>query len=87
MARMLLAEISERDKNRWQQFNQPRTGSSSFVAVEKTNKEIAESLVVGEETVKTHVGNVLASLRLSHRSQAILYAIKKGVITSEDIDL
>ncbi len=51
----------------------------------KTNKEIASKLVIGEETVKTHVGNVLSKLQLRHRNQAIVYALKKGLISLDDL--
>ena len=53
----------------------------------RTNREIAEALVVGEETVKTHVGNILAKLHLAHRQQAILYALKQGLISLDEIKL
>jgi NarL family two-component system response regulator LiaR len=58
-----------------------------LLAQGKSNREIAEQLVVGEETVKTHVGNVLAKLHLSHRAQAMLYALKQGVVALDEIDL
>ncbi len=44
-----------------------------------TNKLIAEELVVSEKTVKTHVSNILAKLHLSHRTQAALYAVRRGL--------
>lgn len=53
----------------------------------RTNREIAEALVVGEETIKTHVGNILSKLHLAHRAQAMLYAFKQGVVTIDEIDL
>jgi len=53
----------------------------------RTNREIAESLVIGEETVKTHVGNILAKLHLAHRAQAVLYAVKRGLISLDEIDV
>lgn len=53
----------------------------------RTNKQIAEALVVGEETVKTHVGNILAKLQLAHRGQAIIYALKQGLITLEELEM
>jgi NarL family two-component system response regulator LiaR len=52
-----------------------------------TNKEIAAKLVIGEETVKTHVGNILSKLHLRHRSQTIIYALKKGLIRLDDLDV
>jgi DNA-binding NarL/FixJ family response regulator len=37
--------------------------------------------------VKTHVGNILAKLHLVHRTQAVIYALKYGLISLEDINL
>ncbi len=41
------------------------------------NKEIADQLNIGEETVKTHVGNILAKLGVSHRTEAAVYALRQ----------
>jgi len=53
----------------------------------RTNREIAEELVVGLETVKTHVGNILAKLHLAHRTQAAILALKQGLISLDEIEL
>jgi len=53
----------------------------------RTNREIAEELVVSVETVKTHVGNILAKLHLAHRTQAMLHALKQGLVSLDEIDL
>ncbi|UCC63362.1 MAG: response regulator transcription factor [Anaerolineae bacterium] len=53
----------------------------------RTNREIAEELVVGLETVKTHVGNILAKLHLAHRTQAAIHALKQGLISLDEIEL
>jgi NarL family two-component system response regulator LiaR len=53
----------------------------------QTNREIAQSLVIGEETVKTHVANILAKFHLVHRTQAALYALKRGLISLDDVTL
>lgn len=52
----------------------------------RTNHEIAEALVISDETVKTHVGNILSKLQLAHRAQAIIYALKSGLISLDDIE-
>lgn len=52
----------------------------------RTNKEIAAALSISEETVKTHVGNILAKLQLTHRQQVIVYALKAGLISLEELD-
>lgn len=57
------------------------------LALGQTNREIAETLAVTEETIKTHVGNILTKLQLAHRTQAAIYAIKKGFITLDEIQL
>jgi NarL family two-component system response regulator LiaR len=46
-----------------------------------TNAEIAARLIVGEETVKTHVANILRKLGLAHRTQAAVYALRHGWAT------
>jgi NarL family two-component system response regulator LiaR len=53
----------------------------------QTNREIAEELVVTVETVKSNVGNILAKLHLAHRTQAVIHALKEGLISLDDIEL
>lgn len=57
------------------------------LALGQTNREIAEALAVTEETVKTHVGNILTKLQLAHRTQAAIYAIKQGFIALDEIQI
>jgi two-component system, NarL family, response regulator LiaR len=42
---------------------------------------------VSEETVKTHVASILGKLQLSHRMQAVVYALKSGLVALDDIEL
>jgi two-component system, NarL family, response regulator LiaR len=44
-----------------------------------SNKEIGADLFISEKTVKTHVGSILDKLGLADRTQAALYAVKRGV--------
>ena len=55
-----------------------------LVAQGLANKEIANQLEIAERTVRTHVSNILEKLHLANRTQATLYAIKKGLTASED---
>lgn len=46
------------------------------IAAGKNNQEIADDLLIGVKTVKTHVSNILAKLAVSDRTQAAIYAIR-----------
>ncbi|NBD34429.1 MAG: hypothetical protein GVY30_00335 [Chloroflexi bacterium] len=49
----------------------------------KTTAQIAEALVVTENTVRTHVGNLLGKLEVDSREAAIAWAWKHGFIEDE----
>ncbi len=51
-----------------------------LIASGKNNREIAETLVISEKTVKTHITNLLNKLHLTDRTQAAVYAWQEGII-------
>jgi DNA-binding NarL/FixJ family response regulator len=53
-----------------------------LVARGKSNREIADALVISERTARTHVSNVLVKLGLASRTQAALWAIREGLAPS-----
>jgi DNA-binding NarL/FixJ family response regulator len=53
------------------------------VAKGRSNKEIAAELQVVEGTIKLHVTNILAKLGVSDRTQAVVIALKRGIIDLE----
>jgi DNA-binding NarL/FixJ family response regulator len=48
-----------------------------------SNQEIADTLVVGEATVRSHVSSILRELQLASRTQAALYALREGLVALE----
>lgn len=62
-------------------------GVLRLLAHGRTNREIAAELVVSDETIKTHVGNILSKLHIAQRTQAVIVALKKGLISLDEIDL
>jgi DNA-binding NarL/FixJ family response regulator len=49
-----------------------------------SNREIAAALDIGDETVKTHVANLLAKLGVENRAQATVQAIKRGLVALDE---
>jgi NarL family two-component system response regulator LiaR len=54
-----------------------------LIARGQSNRQIAEQLVISEKTVKTHVSNILSKLHLADRTQAAIYALRKGLVPEE----
>ena len=50
------------------------------------NKEIADELVISAKTVKNHIANIFSKLQVNDRTQAILYGLRKGLITMPSDD-
>ncbi len=48
-----------------------------------TNSQIAEKLVISENTVKGHVSNILSKLHLADRTQVAVYAWQQGIVNRQ----
>ncbi len=87
IARKVLTELSTPPKKPL--TADPLTGREldilKLVAQGRSNKEIAEHLVIAEMTVRTHVSNILGKLHLASRTQAALYALREGIASLEDV--
>lgn len=54
-----------------------------LIAKGKSNKEIADTLIISEKTVKTHVSNILSKLHLADRTQVAIYALRQRLVPME----
>jgi DNA-binding NarL/FixJ family response regulator len=48
-----------------------------------SNRELAERLVVSENTVKYHLRNILDKLHVQNRAQVVAFAVRHGMVTPE----
>jgi two-component system, NarL family, response regulator LiaR len=55
-----------------------------MVAQGKSNRQIADELVLSLGTVRAHLSNILGKLHLASRTQATLYALREGLASLED---
>ncbi len=55
-----------------------------WMATANTYKQIARQLNVGEETIRTHAKNILEKMSQPNRTQAVLAALKLGLISARD---
>jgi two-component system, NarL family, response regulator DegU len=45
-----------------------------------SNRKIADTLFISEKTVKNHVSNILKKLSVNDRTQAVIFALKRGLV-------
>jgi NarL family two-component system response regulator LiaR len=55
-----------------------------LVAQGKSNRQIADDLVITEGTVRVHVSSILTKLHLASRTQATFYALREGLASLDD---
>ncbi|MEU1406357.1 response regulator transcription factor [Streptomyces sp. NPDC005728] len=87
ITRRLITEFARLDgpprtpaKQRVGGLTERETEVLALIAQGLSNAEIAERLVVAEQTVKTHVGRILVKLGLRDRTQAAVFAYESGLV-------
>ena len=72
--------MRKEDVNPFTELSEREFDVLRLIAAGKSNAEIAETLVIGESTVKTHIGNILKKLHLVDCTQAAVYAWQEGIV-------
>jgi NarL family two-component system response regulator LiaR len=88
VARQVLQELcrTPEQKPEPDQLTERESAVLELVAHGQSNRDIADRLAISEATVRTHVHHILSKLKLSSRTQAALYALRKGLASLEDIE-
>ena len=55
-----------------------------LIAAGRTDREIAEELIISVRTATTHVGNILNKTGAANRAEATAYAVRRGLAADED---
>ena len=66
-----------------QPLTERETSVLRLLAQGQSNRDIARTLIIGEQTVKTHVAHILGKLGLSSRTQAALHAVRIGLASPD----
>ena len=78
----LMREVRTPEESR-EALTERETDVLRLLAQGESNREIAQQLSIGEQTVKTHVSHILDKLGVPSRTQAALYAIRTGLVSSD----
>ncbi|UCD43061.1 MAG: response regulator transcription factor [Chloroflexota bacterium] len=81
-----LRRDSQNDEEVYTELTEREMDVLKLIANGYSNSQIAEELVISENTVKGHVSNILSKLHLADRTQAAVYAWKQGIVKRESMD-
>ena len=71
----------------WQQPSPRETEVLALVARGAANKEIAKSMGLSVRTVEAHLRNIFAKLLVGSRTEAVVFAVKAGLLRLEEVDV
>lgn len=84
VAARVLREMQHQDQSSFDELTPRELEVLARIARGRSNHEIAIELTIGEQTVKTHVSNILSKLHLSDRTQAAIYALQKRLVPLDE---
>ncbi len=84
VTRQVLAQMQSPAVPTEEELTERETEVIKLMARGYSNAEIARLMVVSNATVHTHVSRILSKLNLSSRTQAALYALKKGLVSLDE---
>jgi DNA-binding NarL/FixJ family response regulator len=77
---MILSSLRDRSPDSNVDLTPREQQALRHIAYGLSNEEIAQSMSISIETVKEYVQNILRKLRVKDRTQAAVWAVRKGVV-------
>ncbi|MCZ7672423.1 MAG: response regulator transcription factor [Chloroflexi bacterium] len=84
VAQRILKEMQKAEISLLDQLTARELDVLTRIAHGRSNREIAIDLSIKDQTVKTHVSNILSKLHLADRTQAAIYALKQKLIPLDE---
>ncbi|MCC6607616.1 MAG: response regulator transcription factor [Anaerolineae bacterium] len=84
VAQRVLQEMQKSEISLLDQLTARELDVLTRIAHGRSNREIAIDLSIKDQTVKTHVSNILSKLHLADRTQAAIYALKQKLIPLDE---
>ncbi len=83
IARKVVRQISggaarQKQQDAYEALTEREQEVLKLLAEGKTNKEIAEALIISDRTVQTHLSNIFSKMGVGSRTEAVLEAIRRG---------
>ncbi len=79
-----LAAMEQEDESLFAPLTSREIEILDCIARGMSNKEIARSLLISDQTVKNHITSILRKLAVNDRTQAVIYALRRGWIKMSD---
>jgi DNA-binding NarL/FixJ family response regulator len=77
------AQLNHRERN--ESLSSRERDIVRLLVLGEANKEIADALDITEQTVKSHVKNILAKLQVRDRTEAVTVALRRGIVHLPEI--
>jgi NarL family two-component system response regulator LiaR len=81
-----IRKVSDKDSIIYTELTERELDVLKLIASGFSNSQIAEELVISENTVKGHVSNILSKLHLGDRTQAAVFAWQQGIVKRKPQD-
>ena len=78
-------EVVEDAKDQYSPLSSREVEILDYIARGNSNKEIAKSLKISDQTVKNHITSILKKLSVNDRTAAVVYALRHGWIKMEEV--